>query len=176
MSLIVWCNFVMGIGISIYVHFSATFLLNATLIAQFSADVSTRPFTKPPLSIAPNHNLSKLIIFNSKVCQLPSHVAGLGKRSLNGIYHIASHRNRRYQRRLLIARTILTLPTLITLVNNTVPYFRQLDSSEMTAYTTDSHVWAGVTSVSELRKDCWQTNCTVFSCFCRESADVKNSL
>lgn len=38
MPLVAWYNFVMEIGISIYVHISFTFLPNATLIALFWAE------------------------------------------------------------------------------------------------------------------------------------------
>jgi len=37
MSLVAWYDFVMEIGISIYVHFSFTFLLNGKLIGLFRA-------------------------------------------------------------------------------------------------------------------------------------------
>jgi len=37
MSLVAWYDFVMEIGIPIYVHFSFTFLLNGSLIALFWA-------------------------------------------------------------------------------------------------------------------------------------------
>jgi len=36
-SIVAWYDFVMEIGISIYVHFSFTFLLNGSLIALFRA-------------------------------------------------------------------------------------------------------------------------------------------
>jgi hypothetical protein len=53
MSLVAWYDFVMEIGISIYVYFSFTFLLHATIIALFCAAQTiqaTMPPLRPPLN------------------------------------------------------------------------------------------------------------------------------